>query len=340
MLAVTIVTFNSAKYIQRCLKYVLEQDLRPHEIVVIDNASVDETPSILRNFEDRLQIVYNRSNTGFAAAQNQAIALTRSPWVLTLNPDIRLTPRFTTNLLEAASQAEVAVGSICGKLLTMGPDFEIPLQSVIDSTGIYMTPNLRHFDRGSRILDKGQYERAEYVFGGTGAACLYRRRMIDDISVDGEFFDTDFFAYREDADVAWRAQLLGWKCLYTPVAVAYHVRSVLPSNRSSVPAVLNMHSVKNRFLLRIKNATSGVYKRFWLAMSIRDVAVIGGCILHEWSSLPAFVFVVRRLPATLQKRRAIMQRRRTSDGYLTQWFAWRPFSTRAALEPFKEPHAV
>ena len=102
----------------------------------------------------------------------------------------------------------------------MNSDFEAPARPVFDSTGIYMTPNLRHLDRGSRIPDKGQYDRSEYVFGGTGAACLYRRAMIDDISIRNEFFDADFFAYREDADVAWRAQLLGWRCLYNPLAVA------------------------------------------------------------------------------------------------------------------------
>ena len=97
----------------------------------------------------------------------------------------------------------------------------------------------------------------EYVFGASAAAALYRRAMIDDVAVDGDFFDPDFFAYREDADVAWRAQLLGWRCIYTPAAVAYHVRTVTPANRRSLPPVINMHSVKNRFLMRIKNATPG-----------------------------------------------------------------------------------
>jgi GT2 family glycosyltransferase len=71
--------------------------------------------------------------------------------------------------------------------------------------------------------------------------------MIDDTSLDDEFFDPDFFVYREDADVAWRAQLLGWRCIYTPHARGYHVRNVLPGNRRALPPVINMHSVKNRF---------------------------------------------------------------------------------------------
>ena len=68
-----------------------------------------------------------------------------------------------------------------------------------------------------------------------GAAALYRREMIDDVSEGDNFFDPDFFAYREDADVAWRAQLLGWRCLYVPGAVGYHVRTVVPGNRRDVP---------------------------------------------------------------------------------------------------------
>ena len=114
---------------------------------------------------------------------------------------------------------------------------------------------MRHFDRGWHQPDSRYFERMEYVFGATAAAALFRRELIDDISIDGHFFDPDFFIYREDADVAWRAQLQGWRCLYTPRAVAHHVRTVTPGNRRGLPPVINMHSVKNRFLMRIKNVT-------------------------------------------------------------------------------------
>ena len=68
--------------------------------------------------------------------------------------------------------------------------------------------------------------------------------MMEDIALNGEYFDNDFFAYREDADLAWRAQLYGWRCLYTPKAIAYHVRHVLPEKRSALPALINMHRSK------------------------------------------------------------------------------------------------
>ena len=149
----------------------------------------------------------------------------------------------------------------------------------MDSTGIYFTPMLRHLDRGSQEVDNGHFLNYEYVFGATAAAALYRREMIEDISLDGEFFDPDFFVYREDADVAWRAQLMGWRCLYTPYARGYHVRTVLPGNRRALPAVINMHSVKNRFLMRIKNMTGDLYRRNWFSITARDLLVVCCCLL-------------------------------------------------------------
>ena len=108
---------------------------------------------------------------------------------------------------------------------------------------------------------------------------------------------------REDADVAWRAQLLGWTCIYCPVAVAYHVRTVLPTNRKTLSALVNMHSVKNRWLLRIKNLTGRVYGRFWLPITMRDMIVVGACLTREFSSLPGFLFVAKKWRSTWAKRR-------------------------------------
>jgi GT2 family glycosyltransferase len=323
--AVTIVTFNSARFIGQCLQHIFEQDRQALDVVVVDNASSDETPDILREFEQRATVVYNRQNVGFAAGQNQAMALSGADWLLALNPDVRLTPNFASSLM-AAAEADAAIGSVCGKLFGMTAALEIPTQAILDSTGIFFTPNLRHFDRGSQREDRGQYEQFEFVFGGTGAACLYRRLMLEDISIDGEFFDSDFFAYREDADLAWRAQLYGWKCLYTPLAVAYHVRHVLPEKRSSLSASINMHSVKNRWLMRIKNTTADLYLRHWLAITLRDCLVMGGCLLREFSSLRAFALLARLRRRAWQKRRVIMHKRRATDEYMAAWFAAKPVS--------------
>lgn len=328
--AITIVTFNSSRYIRRCLEYALAQDYQPLSIVVVDNASGDNTVQILKDFETRVRIVYNSSNNGFAGGQNQAIALADADWSLTLNPDVRLPRDFVSRLVNAA-ESDSSIGSACGKLLAMTPDLEPVAPPVFDSTGIFVTPNMRHFDRGSLAQDQGQYDAPEFVFGATGAACLYRRTMRQDIAFRGEFFDEDFFAYREDADVAWRAQLLGWKCLYLPDAVAWHVRSVLPTNRAELSAAINMHSVKNRWLLRIKNITPALYRKNFFAITARDLLVIAGCLLKEWSSLRAFTLLAKMWKRAWQKRAHIMQHRRVSDAYINAWFSYSPVSYPAQL---------
>jgi GT2 family glycosyltransferase len=325
IVSVTIVTYNSGRFIRRCLESVLEQDYPHLELIVIDNASSDGTTDILEPFEDRATIVYNQENLGFAAAQNQAITLARGEWVLTLNPDVLLLPDFVSKLM-ASADIDPAAGTLCGKLLMMDASFEIPDQRVVDSTGIYFTPMMRHLDRGCLETDNGHYLNYEYVFGATAAAACYRRKMIEDVSIDEEFFDPDFFTYREDADVAWRAQLLGWKCIYTPHARGYHVRKLRPGMRRFLPPDINMHSVKNRFLMRTKNITARVYLRNFLPITLRDLGVLVYCLTWERSSLRAFYLFARDFQRVLHKRRLIQSRRRADDAYLTRWFRFSPVS--------------
>ncbi len=324
---VTIVTYNSREFIEACLHSVFRQNYHPLEVVVVDNASTDGTHEVLEPFEDRALVIYNQQNWGFAAAQNQAIQASSSDWALVLNPDVLLRDGFIERLVE---RAEIGpnIGTVCGRLLALGRDLTVPRTPLIDTAGIYFTPAMRHFDRGWRQTDRGRFQEPEYVFGASAAAALYRRDMIRDISTPYGFFDPDFFAYREDADVAWRAQLFGWRCLYVPDAVGYHVRTVGPVNRRTVPAAINMHSVKNRLLMRVKNLTGGLWRRFWLPTTLRDLIVIGGCLFWEPTSLPAFWRAAKCFPRALEQRRWIMSRRKVGDDELARWF-----STQPAAEP-------
>lgn len=332
LVSVTIVTYNSGRFIKRCIESVLAQKYPLKEIIVIDNASTDGTVDLLDQFDEHCRIVFNEENIGFSAAQNQAIELSNGEWILTLNPDVVLFPNFLQALVDAGNR-DSRIGTVCGKLLAMSATFDLPEKPIVDSTGIYFNPMLRHLDRGSQQEDNGEYLNHEYVFGATAAAALYRREMIDDIAIPSdegrEFFDTDFFVYREDADVAWRAQLLGWKCLYTPYARGFHVRAVLPMNRRALPAVINMHSVKNRFLMRIKNITPDLYRRHWLSITFRDLVVIGCCVLREHRSLPAFWLVARSWSRVMAKRRWIMSRLKASDEYIAGWFHYEPVAKPA-----------
>jgi GT2 family glycosyltransferase len=322
---VTVVTFNSERYIRRCLETVLEQEDVEFEVVVVDNASTDRTRKILKEFKGRIRVILSDRNLGFAEGQNRAIRATHADWVLTLNPDVLLDRGFIRQLVEAG-ESDGKAGTVCGKLLSIGPGFVPLAEPRIDSTGIFFTPAMRHFDRGWHEPDGAEAGSMEYVFGATAAAALFRRRMIEDVAIDGSFFDPDFFVYREDADVAWRAQLLGWRCIYTPAAIGHHVRTVTPANRRSIPAVINMHSVKNRFLMRVKNTTAGVARRCWAPMLARDLVVLGGTLLWEPSSVRAFWEVAKALPRALRQRREIMARRRVGDAELAQWFSFQPAS--------------
>jgi GT2 family glycosyltransferase len=333
---VSIVTFNSSRYLQRCLEAVLNQQDVSLDVVVIDNASADDTCRILLKFRDRIRTIHNPVNAGFAEGQNQGIRSSTAEWVLTLNPDVLLEPDFIRCLVDAAA-LDPGAGTVCGKLLSIGPGFEPLPHRLIDSAGIYFTPTARHFDRGWHQPDGPAFNRTEYVFGACAAAALYRRDMIQDVSIGSGFFDPDFFAYREDADVAWRAQLLGWRCIYAPAAAGWHVRTMTPGNRHSVSPAMNMHSVKNRFLMRIKNSTPGLYRRCWLPMTARDLVVLGGCLLAEPRSLPALWRVAQCWSGAWERRREIMRRRRADDASLLRWFRSEPVAEPLVPEVVAEP---
>ena len=379
MVSITIVTWNSERYLDECFAALERQDYRECEVVIIDNASSDGTREKLRQVEGRWKVIYNQTNVGFAAGQNQAIRASQGDWVLCLNPDVVASPDFVTQLV-AAGEAHPEVGVVCGKLLRWEPsahealeqqiprglkparddinkgrnstpegvplqyraastiDASMPFQTaahsnlnedprktnIIDSTGIYFTRNMRHLDRGAEEVDHGQYDRVQYVFGATGAAAMFRRGFIEEVSVEGQFFDEEFFSFREDADLAWRAQVMGWKCLYTPKAVAWHVRRVTPERRRDLPLVINWHSVKNRFLMRGKNASGWLCRRLFLPVAWRDLMTMGYALVRDQRLLSAMLYPWRNRESVRRKRESIQSRRKVSDRDLLWWFSNRP----------------
>src|SRR5271165_6646350 len=98
MVSITIVTWNSAKYLEECLAALSRQDHREIEVIIVDNASEDGTREVLKRVDPRWRVIYNQQNVGFAAGQNQAIGESRGEWVLCLNPDVVLSPDFITQL--------------------------------------------------------------------------------------------------------------------------------------------------------------------------------------------------------------------------------------------------
>ena len=306
--AVNIVTFNSATVIAACLESVARQTFRDLEIHILDNASIDDTVKIIEPFAVSY-LMRSPVNSGFCRAHNDLARRFLTDYVLFLNPDTVLSPSFVEELVRAlATRPDAASAS--GKLLRMDG-------TTIDSTGIVMLREQRHLDRGAGQPDVGQFEKPEEVFGPSGAAAMYRRQALEDVAMDEQYFDEDFFIYREDADLAWRCRLYGWTSIYVPTAIGQHHRRVTPERRTSLPDEINCHSVKNRFLLRTNNMTGTLYRRDFWPITKRDVAVIGYVFLREWSSIPGLLYVLRHLPRLVRKRKRI-QRRRRSDPM--EWF--------------------
>ena len=308
--AINIVTFNSAEDIATCLASIRAQTFRDFRIHVFDNASADDTIKQLAGFD--IDLVRSQSNTGFAKGHNDLIRSWPAEYVLVLNPDTILRPDFLDNMI-AALECRSDAASATGKLLRMDG-------MTLDSTGIIMLRSQRHLDRGAGEPDIGQFDKPEDVFGPSGAAAVYRMKALQDVAIDGQYFDEDFFAYREDADLAWRCRLMGWTSIYVPSAVALHRRRVTPERRSQLSALINYHSVKNRFLLRLNNMTWSLYLRDFWRISMRDAAVVGYVVVREWSSLGALFYVFRHLPRLWAKRRLIQARKRISGPELDRWF--------------------
>lgn len=316
--SVVLITWNSARYLLRCAEGVASQSHRELDLVVIDNASSDNSLALARSLFPGAMFVRNQTNIGFSAAANQGIAASRADFVLLLNPDVYLEPNYVSVLVAALEKAGNRTGSATGKLLR-GLGDAIVRTGVVDSKGIRMTRNGRHFDLCAGELDREGDAVAE-VFGVSGAAALHRRSMLEDVAEEGQVLDEDFFAYREDADLAWRAQLRGWKSLYVPEARAYHVRRVTPEARSTLSPEINMHSVKNRFLLRLKNQGTTLALRDALFTIPRDLVVLGAALAIERSSLPGLAWILRNRKRIAAKRRAIQARRIVSDRQLAKWF--------------------
>ncbi len=322
--SIVLVTWNSGPVLRASMTALVASKPLPAELVIVDNASADESVEIVEQVlagcpEIRLIVVREPRNTGFAAAANRGIEAGTQPFVFLHNPDLRLAPDTLAVLLEAIREGPSTLASVGPRLLRATGD-DLRPTNVIDTTGIVMTRDGRHLDRGAGEPDRGQYGTQEEVFGISGAAVLFRREALERSRIDRQVFDEDFFAYREDADLAWRLQGFGHTARYVPAAVAWHRRSVTPERRRQLSAAVNRHSVKNRFLLRIHHADVGWLLRFGALSLARDVVVLGACLTVERSSLAVFPWLVRNLRRHVRRRRAILRRRTVSSATLRTWF--------------------
>lgn len=316
IVSVTIVTWNSSQTIKACLEALFKQTLSDFEVIIVDNHSTDETPAILRAYPG-LKILPQNANLGFCKGHNLAIGQAQGQYILPLNPDIVMTETYLENLVGAV-ESNPHIGLAAGKLLLKGlADSAGP--PLLDSAGLFLDKTRRQYLRGHDEPDTGRYDRPEFIFGADGAAPLYRREMLENCQFEGQYFDESFFAYKEDVDLAWRAQLLGWKSVYVPTAVAWHLRTFKPGRRAGLSKVVRRHSVKNRYLLLIKNELFFTFIRHAPHILFYDLKILIYLLLFEQSSLAGLVEAVKLLPVALRWRKFIMSHKQVDGPYMLNW---------------------
>lgn len=317
--AAAVINYNGGPDLAGCLESLLRQSHRVQEILVVDNRSTDDSVAMLKERFPDIRLVELPRNAGYAGAANVAVRVTRSAYLLLLNPDVRVTPTFV-GALATFAEAHPDAGSLTGKLLRPpGPGTDV----VIDSTGHVVCRSRWVLNRGEGEADRGQYGMPEEVFGVSGAAPLYRRAMLEDIQVNDEVFAESFFLYLEDVDVDWRARLQGWKAYYVPTAMAYHERGYKGGGRPQYPAVLR-HSLKNRYLVMLRNDAAADMVRDAWAIAPMEVLRFLGFLVTAPRALAGYLDVARLLPVTLAQRRTIRGAARVAPAEIRRWLRQHP----------------
>jgi len=313
--SVIIVNWNHQSFLQTCLDSIFAQGFKPLNVVVVDNASLDGSPDwIVMNYP-QVRLISFGENRGFSFAFNQGVRATVDPFILSLNPDVVLQPECLVQMVRVMIEQE-RIGVVAPKLL------QADNPSLIDSTGLFINRSRCPYDRGQGEVDHGQYDHTTEIFGACGAAALYRRAMLEDLAFANEYFDEDFFAYYEDADLAWRAQLSGWRAVYEPLAIGIHVRGwgdSLRKQRKRNPMGPRL-AFRNRYLMSLKNDRLSNFLGdlpFLLASELPK-------LLYAALTMPSVILgaldFVALSGTIMRKRRRLWQKAGVKESKLRPWF--------------------
>jgi GT2 family glycosyltransferase len=300
---VLVISTDEGELLRHALPPALEQD--DVDVLVLDNGSTDSTAEVAAELGVRCMRLDGRRP--WPDAMNAAIPEVRGDAVLFLQPDCYLTPGFVAAMRAALD--DPGVGSVAPKLVrTLGPLPEHRLDA-IDAAG--MTVDRR---RKNVLVGHGRpalaFDTPSEAFGADGAVALYRREALDDLTVDGQVIDEDLQAWGSDVDLAWRARVLGWRCVYEPRAVAYHVRTYSPSTRAEMPAWDRAVQFRNRYLMTAKNDPLSSLLRALPRILFYELLALGFALLRERALLRGYSEAIRLMPRMLAKRRGLQRLRR------------------------------
>lgn len=256
LISVIILTCGKNNYFVSCLESVVRQTHPHFEIICIDNSLDPAVSRAALKICPALNVFSSERNLYYCEGMNKGIEMSCGDFILCLNDDVTLDPHFLQEAMKGFLRGD-KIGMVSGKVLRQDG-------VTLDSTGLFLSVWRTAKERGYGVPDRKQFEVEEEVFGVTGAAAFYRRRMLEDIKEAGFWFDPSFNIFFEDLDISWRANRRGWKAYYMPRATAYHVRggSVRKGSgvgkscaRKYLSDTLHKDLIKNRYLTIIKNET-------------------------------------------------------------------------------------
>lgn len=302
--AVIIPNWNGEDFLKPCIDSLLLQTI-PTKVIVVDNGSKDSSREILRSYGDKIVTIYREKNYGFTGGVNPGLEYAiehNFTAAALLNNDAVAEPMWIEELTKKLTNN---IGITTSLILSEDG-------KKIDTTGDTLTiwglPYPRGRGKNAESIDRTQ---DEYVFGASGGASLYSIEMLKQIGL----FDDDFFAYYEDVDISWRAQLAGWKVLFVPTAVVHHRIS---ATSSRIKGFSSYHTFKNLRLLIVKNTSPSlrkyIYPRFYLAYSFFQLKA-----LFSPNAIPMLkgsFAGIRLTPKKLRERREILKSQTVTDQYI------------------------
>ncbi|MBT4209853.1 MAG: glycosyltransferase family 2 protein [Candidatus Komeilibacteria bacterium] len=322
---ISLLTWNGQKYLPWLLKSLSKQSFKDWELLVLDNASTDKSVDIIREYYPKARIVHQKQNIGFAKGHNLLINWSNSDYILVLNQDLILEPNYIRELVDFLQQ-NTKVASCSGKLMYW--NFKAGLKTkTIDSYGFKI-------DKKREVTDRYQGRSEikidnEEVFGLSATATLYRRKALEIIAGQAkanhfQYFDEDFFAYKEDIDLAWRLRLFAWENWLVTTTKAYHHRSVskgkdLKESRKT-RGFANKLSYRNHLMLLYKNSFyKNLFKDF-LAIKWYEFKKFVYLLLFERSTLVGVKEYFANIPSLAKKRKYIMRHRKVNADEIYKWF--------------------
>ena len=313
LVSIIILTYNSERYIENCLKSVFGQTYDNVELTVVDNCSRDKTMVIveetLREFKGNQRVILNEKNLGYAGGNNIGIKESRGEYLFIINPDVVLDKNYIQTVVEEFEK-DPQISSVQGKVYQMNNGIKT---KIIDTVGFEFFKSGRIIDKGQGETDNGQYDKPCEIFGVNGAAAAYRREALNSVSLNQEYFDEDFFCYAEDFDLAWRIKNRGWKCMYIPQAILWHDRTSSKSisggwkqfrkTRKSQSLWMRRISWRNIWLAFIKNLP---LKSFFHPQFLKRQIKFGLYLLFfEPRVLLAKFSILKLLPKMIKKRKYV-----------------------------------